>query len=76
MSVSSDKVDAPAERDDKEGDANREKQQAQEMSTHSSTSSPPTAEADGEAVPEGDVVDPLEKDIEKVRFFMAPGILR
>ena len=75
MSASSDKVDAPSERDDKEGDADREKQAAQEMSTHSSSVPPSSVEADGQTDPKGDVVDPLEKDIEKVRFFVASRIL-
>ena len=69
MSTTSDKVDAPAERDDTEGDGEREKQEPQEMSTHSSTSRPPTTEAEGTADQKSDVVDPLENDIEKVSYF-------
>jgi hypothetical protein len=74
MSSTSDKVDGPAERDDKEGDAERENEQQQEISATSTAPQPqpqPPAEAAGTESNEekSDDVDPLEKDIEKVRIF-------
>ncbi len=72
MSSTSNKVDGPAERDDKEGNAERENEQQQEISATSTAPQPQTP--DEAAGTEGneeksDVVDPLEKDIEKVRIF-------
>jgi len=76
-SPSSDKIDSQAERDDTEGEAERERRQNQQETTSSgptvnpssttTSPQPPTVE-NVEKAEEGtdNVVDPLEKDIEKV----------